>query len=95
MTRPIQKWRIGNMDLSIWDNKKEFEGGELSYKTFSITKSYKKKKEDIWRSEVINNLRRQDIVRLQLLLNKAQDYLFFEVNKEQEKENTEENEGDE
>lgn len=84
MTRPIQKWRIGNIDLSVWENTKEFEGGEVSYKTFSVTKSYKKKNEDIWRSEVINNLRRQDIVKLQLLLNKVQDYLFFEQNKEVE-----------
>jgi len=81
MTKPIQKWRIGNIDIAVWDNKKEFEGGEVSYKTFSMSRSYKKKNEDIWRSEVINNLRRQDIVRLQLLLNKVQDYLFFEANK--------------
>ena len=90
MARPIQKWRIGNIDLSVWENTKEFEGGEVSYKTFSLTKGYKKKNEDIWRSEVINNLRRQDIVKIQLLLNKVQDYLFFEANKEEEKEGEEE-----
>ena len=89
--RPIQKWRIGNIDLSVWENTKEFDGGEISYKTFSLTKSYKKKSEDIWRSEVINNLRRQDIVKLQLLLSKVQDYLFFEaVDKEAKEEAVEE-----
>jgi hypothetical protein len=90
MPRPIQKWRLGNIDFSVWENKKEFNGGEVSFKTFSISKGYKKKEEDIWRSDVINNLRRQDIVKLQLLLNNVQDYLFFEADKENKEREDEE-----
>tara|TARA_Y100000310_G_scaffold324156_1_gene385658 strand:- start:24 stop:287 length:264 start_codon:yes stop_codon:yes gene_type:complete len=86
MTKPIQKWRIGNIDLSVWENKKEFDGGEVAYKVFSVTKSYKKKDEALWRSEVINNLRRQDIAKLQLLLNKAQEFLFFDGSREEREE---------
>lgn len=78
MNRPIQKWRIGNIECAVWENKKTFNGGEVSYKTMTLSRSYKKKDEEIWRSEAINSLRRNDIAKLIAILQKAQDYLFFE-----------------
>ena len=86
MNRPIQKWRIGTIECAIWDNKKQFNGGEVSYKTLTLSRSYKKKDEEIWHSEVINNLRRNDLAKVMAILQKAQDYLFFEANKEHEDE---------
>ena len=84
--RPVQKWRISNIKCAVWENKKTFNGGEVSYKTVTLSRSYKKKDEDTWRSEAINNLRRNDIAKLQAILNKVQDYLFFEDKQEHEEE---------
>ena len=78
--RPIKKWKLGNLEICVWENKKEFNGGEVAYKTMTLTRSYKKKDEDIWRSEVINNIRRNDLTKFKLLLDKAEEYLYFEVN---------------
>ena len=42
-----------------------------------MSRSYKKKEEEVWRSDVINNLRRQDLVKLSLMLHEAQKELYF------------------
>ena len=94
MNRQIQKWRIGNIECAVWENKKTFNGGEVSYKTLTLSRSYKKKDEEIWRNEAINNLRRNDLAKVMAILQKAQDYLFFEDVKthEEDKEDREEDE---
>ena len=76
------------MEICVWENKKKFKDGEVSFKTATLSRSYKKQDEDMWRSEVINNIRRNDIPKIQILLNKVQDYLYFESveNKEEEEE---------
>ena len=89
LNRPIQKWRVGSVEAAVWENKKSINGGEISYWTVTLSRSYKKKEENIWRSEVINNLRRGDIEKLQVILHHVQDYLYFQVGK-QEKEEEEE-----
>lgn len=78
INRPVQKYRIGNIEASIWHNSKELDGNEVGYKTITLSRSFKKKDEDLWRSEVINNLRRQDLQKLRLILGKVEHYLFFE-----------------
>ena len=87
VNRPIKKFRSGNIETAIWSNEKEFNGGLVEFKTVSLSRSYKKKDEDIWRSEVIN-LRRGDIPKILLVLQKAQEELL--LNQEQKEE-----EGDE
>jgi len=83
--QPIKKYRISNWEGVVWDNKKTINGIEMQYKTATVSRSYKKKDEDIWRSEVINNIRLNDIAKVQAILNKLQDFLYFEA-REQEKE---------
>ena len=85
--RPIKKFRSGNIETAIWSNEKEFNGGLVEFKTITLSRGYKKKDEDIWRSEVIN-LRRGDIPKILLVLQKAQEELL--LNQEQKEE-----EGDE
>jgi len=85
--RPIQEYKISNWRVSIWENVKEIdEASKVTYKTVSLSRSFKKKKEDIWRNEVINNIRRQDLAKLRLILNKAEEYLFFDNKGEEEDE---------
>ncbi|MEM4244865.1 MAG: hypothetical protein QW404_02510 [Candidatus Nanoarchaeia archaeon] len=88
--RPVQKWRIGNMEAALWENKKSMNGAEVTYWTVSLSRGYKKKDEGVWRSEVINNLRRNDIPKLIAILEKVQDHLFFEVPKSEREEEDEE-----
>lgn len=80
---PILKYRAGAFDASVWENIRKKNGVEINFKTVTLTRSYKKKDEDIWRSEQMN-IRRQDIPKIQALLRKVEDYLFFEVTKEAE-----------
>ena len=87
--QPIKKYRISNWEGVVWDNKRAMNGVEIQYKTATISRSYKKKDEDIWRNEVINNIRLNDIPKLQAILAKLQDFLYFEA-REQEKEKEEE-----
>ncbi len=90
LNRPIQKWRVGGVEAAVWENKKSINGGEISYKTVTLSRSYKKKDEDIWRSEVINNLRRGDIEKLQAILRQVQDYLYFQAPKQEQEAEEEE-----
>lgn len=78
---PVKKFRIGNVDSAVWENKRKINGDEVTFRTVSLSRSFKKKDEDIWRSEVIN-LRRQDIPKIMAVLRKAEDYLFFDAGHE-------------
>ena len=77
--QPIKKFRISNWEGVVWDNKKEMNGTEIQFKTVTVSRSYKKKDENIWRNEVINNIRLNDIPKMQSILGKLQDYLYFEA----------------
>jgi len=79
--RPIKKFKSGNIEAAIWSNEKEFNGGLVEFKTISLSRSYKKKGEDIWRSDQLN-LRRNDLQKCILVLQKAQEELL--LNQEQQ-----------
>ncbi len=81
---PIKKFRAGAYEGVIWENKREKDGVEYGFKTITLQRSYKKKDEDVWRSEVINNVRLNDIGKVQAILAKLQDYLLFESQAEAE-----------
>ncbi len=74
---PYKKWKSGNVEVVIWNNKKQKDNEEIEFKTVSISRSYKKKEENIWRSDAIHNLRRQDLVKLSLMLHEAQKELYL------------------
>lgn len=73
---PIKKWRAGNIEAAIWLNKHESDGIEVEFKTLSLSRSYKKRGEDTWRNDVIN-LRRGDIAKVMVVLQKAQEDLLL------------------
>ncbi len=81
---PIKKWRAGNVEAAIWLNKRESEGIEVEFKTLSLSRSYKKRNEDTWRNEVIN-LRRGDIPKVLVVLQKAQEELLLSPGKGEER----------
>ena len=77
LNRPIIKWRSGNIEASIWVNKREVDGMEVEFKTVSLRRSYKKKGEDVWRNDVIH-MRRNDIQKALLVLQKAHEEMLLE-----------------
>jgi hypothetical protein len=92
--RPIKKWRASNFEIALWSNKrKNSEGHEIEFKTMSLTRSYKKRDEDIWRNESIN-LRRTDLPKVQVLINKAQEELLLDEKRDKINEELEELEED-
>ncbi len=77
--QPIKKFRISTWEGVVWENKKVINGDEIEYKTVTISRSYRKKDENIWRSEVINNIRLNDLSKLKIIIDKLQDFLYFEA----------------
>ena len=84
---PIKKFRSGNIEAAIWSNKRDIDGNSVEFKTVSLSRSYKKKDENLWRSDQISSLRRNDIQKVILVLQKAQEELLLtEGGKEDEEE---------
>ena len=78
--RPIKKWKAGAIEAAIFENEKEVNGNVVGFKTVSLGRSYKKKGEDIWRNEVIY-MRRADLQKAILVLQKAQEELLLNPDK--------------
>lgn len=83
--RPIKKWRSGAIEAAVFLNEREVEGNKVGFKTLALSRSYKKKGEDIWRSDVLN-LRRSDLSKILAVLNEANKYLFLENNEKESEE---------
>ena len=73
---PIKKFRAANIETAIWSNKKDIDGAKVEFKTVSLSRSYKKKGEDVWRNDIIN-LRKNDIQKAIIVLQKAQEELLL------------------
>lgn len=74
--KPIKKFRSGNFELAFWENEKPVNDALVSFKTMSLSRSFKKKEEDTWRNELIH-LRRSDIPRLLALLQKGLEEMYL------------------
>lgn len=81
--RPIKKWKAGAIEAAIFENEKEVNGNLVGFKTVSLSRSYKKKGEDTWRNEVIY-MRRADLQKAVIVLQKAQEELLLNQEKEEE-----------
>ncbi len=74
---PLKKFRAGAIEGVIWANKRKREdGSEIEFKTATLRRSWKDKEQDIWREEKIN-LRRNDLPKIQLIVQKLQEDLFL------------------
>ena len=82
--RPIKKWRSGNLEVAIWLNERINNDTKVEFKTLSLTRNWKKKDDDVWRSDVMN-LRRMDIPKVMILLQKAQEELFLTSQEHEDK----------
>jgi hypothetical protein len=76
LMKPLKKFKAGSIECSIWANEKEIEGKKIEFKTVNLKRSWKDG--DVWRDQQIN-LRRNDIIKVLLVLEKAQEELFLNV----------------
>jgi len=72
--KPIKKFSAGSMEAAIWENTKDTENGEVSFKTVTLTRSWKQDEE--WKSAAIN-LRKNDLQKAILVLQKALEEVFM------------------
>ncbi|MBI5871728.1 hypothetical protein HZB88_01430 [archaeon] len=80
--QPVRKWSSGSLDACIWANEREVNGNIVSFNTVSLQKSWKDEKGQ-WRSSSVN-LRRNDIQKAILLLQKTQEELLLTSKEEEE-----------
>ncbi|HLC71945.1 MAG TPA: hypothetical protein VJH37_00010 [Candidatus Nanoarchaeia archaeon] len=74
---PVKKFRSGAIEGVIWANKrKQEDGSEIEFKTVTLRRSWKDKTQDIWREEKLN-LRKTDLPKIQLIIQKLQEDLYL------------------
>ncbi|MBI5391562.1 hypothetical protein HZB00_01020 [Candidatus Woesearchaeota archaeon] len=83
--RPIKKYRAGAIEVCIWDNEKQIGDALVGFKTISLSRSFKKKGEDIWRSEQLN-LRKSDLPKVLVTLNEAMKEILLSHPEEEREE---------
>ena len=72
--KPVAKFKCGAIECAVWNNEKERDGTVLEYKTVSLRKSWRQ--DDQWHDAVIQ-LRRNDLQKAILVLQKAQESLLL------------------
>lgn len=82
--QPVAKFKCGTIECAIWNNEKyrESDGAVLEFQTVSLRKSWKK--DDQWHDAVIQ-LRRNDLQKVILVLQKTQEALL--LNKQEDEDN--------
>ena len=74
--KPIKKFRCGNVEGVVWLNKRKKDGAEIEFKTVTLRRSWLDKEQDVWRDEKIN-LRRGDLPKMRIIIDKLQEELFL------------------
>ena len=81
--KPIKQFRSGSIQGAIWLNERTVNGDTVAFKTASIRRSWKDKETDQWRDETIN-LRKGDVSRALVILNKLQEELLLSAEEDDE-----------
>ncbi len=75
--RPVKKYRIGSLSGVLWKNEKDMgDKGIISFLTANLKRSWKDKNTGDWRSETLN-LRKSDIPKAVILLNKLLEEMYL------------------
>ena len=83
--RPIEKFRAGQLEAAVWFNERKLKDDTVvGFKTVSLRKSWKDD-EGMWRDAVIQ-LRKHDIPRVIVLMNKVMEELLLAQEKEEDAE---------
>jgi hypothetical protein len=71
---PLATIRAGAVKSTIWENRTQKDGKEISYQTISLERIYKDK-DDKWQST--NSFRVNDLPKAALALRKAYEYIVL------------------
>ena len=74
--KPIKKYRSGNFELAFWENERAFNDSLVTFQTMSLSRTYKKKGDETWRHEIIH-IRRMDLPKMLVLLQKGMEDLYL------------------
>lgn len=74
--KPIAKMRSGGISIAIFKNKIKSEKGDFEVESLQLQKSWKKQGSNDWDSSSIS-LRKSDLIKLRVVLDKAIDELFL------------------
>jgi hypothetical protein len=85
--KPIAKMRSGGISIAIFKNKISGKDGKSDFEVESLQlqKSWKKQDSKDWESSSIN-LRKSDLIKLKVVLDKAIEILFLNQDDKEEKE---------
>jgi hypothetical protein len=70
--KPEQKFRVGNISATIWNNESKKDGKINQFKTVSFERNYKDK-DDEWQTS--NSLTVNDLPKAMVVLGKAYEFL--------------------
>ena len=85
---PIKKFRAGQLEAAIWFNERKLKDDTVvGFKTVSLRKSWKDD-EGTWRDSTIQ-LRKQDVPRVIVLMNKVMEDLLLAQEEKEEDEDDE------
>ena len=83
--RPIKKYRSGQLEAAVWFNERKLKDDSIvGFKTVSLRKSWKDD-EGVWRDAVLQ-LRKHDIPRILVLMNKVMEELLLSQDEKAEDE---------
>ena len=86
--RPIKKYRSGQLEAAVWFNERKLKDDTIvGFKTVSLRKSWKDD-EGTWRDATLQ-LRKQDIPRIIVLMNKVMEELLLAQDEKEEGEEDE------
>lgn len=80
MTKPEQKFRVGCVSATIWNNEAKKDGKIKEFKTVSFERNYKDKDGD-W--QATSSLNINDLPKAMVVLGKAYEYLTLRDAKEE------------
>lgn len=82
--KPIKKFRAGNITAAIWENTSQKDGKTSTFNTVTFQRSYVDKKDDQWKNT--EQMRRNDLPKLALVINKCYEYIVTQNNSKTEEE---------
>ena len=83
MDKPIKKFRSGAIEAAVWLNAKDIDGTRVEFKTASLRRSWKDKKNNEWHDETIH-IRKTDLPKLLVVLNELQRDFYLDREKNNE-----------
>lgn len=74
--KPIKKYKSGSIQGAVWLNERTIDGNVVGFKTATLRRSWKDKETNQWREETIN-LRKGDLPKMMVILNKMQEDILL------------------